>query len=432
MKNLVFPLIPFFVWFSPLFACRTPALPGKVIKEWRVENMPYQIKTIVIDAGHGGKDPGCLGAGAQEKHIALAIAQKLAARVRRDHPDIKVVLTRDKDVFIPLYERAAIANRNNADLFISIHCNSMPGSSATHGTETYVMGLHTAEYNLQVAKRENEAILLEEDYARNYDYDPNSPEGHILLSMFQNAYMEQSIRFAEAVEERAAGHAQRRSRGVKQAGFVVLKATAMPSVLIETGFLSNATEEQFLSVASGQDKIAEAIAIAFSDYRMAMERETPLVRNSPGTGIIPVNYSTPAEKLPVSEPGVPYGRTNPAVLKIPDGFVPVDRPVPAAGSPLPITGEGAKARPAILYYVQLSASSQPPAPKDTRWSNLPFPVEVVQEQNMYKCRAHGFFSFEDAMAARNILRSRGFPDAFVTVYENGMRISLEAAAKKLK
>ena len=167
----------------------------------RKQDPPFRIRTIVVDAGHGGHDPGCLGHDTREKHLALAIAKAFAEQVRTHFPDIQVIMTRDKDVFIPLYERAAIANRANADLFISIHCNAMPpGNSGTAGTETYVMGLHTAEHNLDVAKRENAAILLEDNYERNYDYDPNSPEGHILLSMFQNAFLEQSILFAERVE----------------------------------------------------------------------------------------------------------------------------------------------------------------------------------------------------------------------------------------
>mgnify|MGYP000485698468 CR=1 FL=1 len=236
----------------------------KVIKPNRRSEADYRIKTVVIDPGHGGHDPGCLGGHSREKHIALAISLRLAKAMQASYPDLRVILTRDSDVFIPLHERAAIANRNDADLFISVHCNYMPGSAATRGSETYVMGLHTAEHNLKVAKRENSAILLEADYERNYDYDPNSPEGHIMLSMFQSAFLEQSILFAEKVEHHFA-RAQRKSRGVKQAGFVVLKETTMPSVLVETGFLSNRSEEAYLMTPEGQSVVARAMLDAFEE-----------------------------------------------------------------------------------------------------------------------------------------------------------------------
>ena len=259
---------------------------GKVIKDRRIAKKDYQIKTVVIDPGHGGHDPGCLGGNSREKHLALAISLKLAREMQAAFPQIKVILTRDSDIFIPLHERAAIANRNKADLFISIHCNYMPGSSATHGSETYVMGLHTAQHNLKVAKRENAAILLEVDYERNYDYDPNSPEGHILLSMFQNAYLEQSILFAERVEQNFAV-SNRKSRGVKQAGFVVLKETAMPSVLVETGFLSSISEEAFLMQEEGQQIIANAILTAFEEYKAVVEGgKLPLFSSTKGRSTI--------------------------------------------------------------------------------------------------------------------------------------------------
>lgn len=243
----------------------------KVIKESEKSEIPFEVKTVVIDAGHGGHDPGCSGAHSREKHIALAISKKLAQLMQERLPGLRVILTRDEDVFIPLQERAAIANRNNADMFISIHCNYMPGSSATRGSETYVMGLHTADENLEVAKRENAAILHEDNYQENYGgYDPNSPEGHIMLSMFQNAFLEQSILLANKVEQRFA-EAERKSRGVKQAGFLVLRETAMPSILIEAGFLSSRREEAYLKTALGQEVIANAILEAFIEYKYEVE-----------------------------------------------------------------------------------------------------------------------------------------------------------------
>ncbi|MEM6770525.1 MAG: N-acetylmuramoyl-L-alanine amidase, partial [Bacteroidota bacterium] len=198
------------------------------LRDWVGKSTPIPLnglQKVVIDAGHGGKDPGGMGKNSHEKHIALSIARLLAIGIRTNYPDVEVIMTRSDDTFIPLYERAEIANKAGADLFISIHANIMPGSAATYGTETFVMGQHVAEENLRVAKRENAAILLESgDVTTNYGYDPNSPEGHIMMTMQQHAFLERSILFAEAVERQFASSG-RKSRGVKQAGFVVLKAT---------------------------------------------------------------------------------------------------------------------------------------------------------------------------------------------------------------
>ena len=231
----------------------------------------YKLRKIIIDPGHGGYDPGCLGANSYEKDLALGIAKKVAAKMEAAYPGLEVIMTRDQDVFIPLHKRAEMANKGDADLFISIHCNFMPNASFVKGTETYILGAHRMEENLQVAMRENSSILLEDNFEETYSFDPNSPEGHIILSMYQNAYLEQSISFAHKVEQRMKVNAARRSRGVKQAGFLVLRETAMPSVLIETGFLSNKQEEAYLKTSEGQDQIADAILHAFTDYKYEVE-----------------------------------------------------------------------------------------------------------------------------------------------------------------
>ncbi|MEL6945397.1 MAG: N-acetylmuramoyl-L-alanine amidase, partial [Bacteroidota bacterium] len=242
---------------------------GKVIKE---SNNEYRIRTVVLDPGHGGKDPGCSGATSREKHLALGIAKELSMQLQTAYPGIQVIMTRDRDEFIPLHTRAKIANSNNADLFISIHCNYIKRYTGTKGTETYVLGLHRAEDNLNVAKRENASILYEEDYEKTYDgFDPDSDEGHIILSMYQSAFLEQSILFGSLVEHKFATAAKRKSRGVKQAGFLVLRETTMPSVLVETGFLSNRAEEAYLRSRTGQQQIASSIFDAFRIYKNTVE-----------------------------------------------------------------------------------------------------------------------------------------------------------------
>lgn len=230
-----------------------------------------QVKKVIIDAGHGGKDPGAIGAtGKKEKDIVLKIAQKTAKYLQENFPDLKVELTRDSDVFLELHERSTIANKRGADLFVSIHANSASNSDA-HGTETYVLGLHRTEANLEVAKRENSVIELEDNTAENYQFNPNSPEGHIMMSMAQNAYLDQSIEVATNVQSQFEQRVNRYNRGVRQAGFYVLYKTTMPSILIELGFLSNPEEEQFLSSVNGQDYMASAIYRAIKEYKQHVD-----------------------------------------------------------------------------------------------------------------------------------------------------------------
>jgi N-acetylmuramoyl-L-alanine amidase len=232
-----------------------------------------KVGVVVIDAGHGGQDHGTHGKIAKEKHVALKIALELGKKIKAESPEVKVLYTRTSDVFIELNERSAFANRNKADLFISIHCNFAPKASTVKGTETFVMGLHKTEGNLEVAKRENAVILQEENYKQQYKgFDPESPLAHIMLANYQSAFLSNSLSLASKIEGQFRSYASRSSRGVKQAGFLVLWKAAMPSVLIETGFMSNAEEERFLASDEGQDKIAESIARAFQQYKEEMER----------------------------------------------------------------------------------------------------------------------------------------------------------------
>lgn len=243
---------------------------------------PFDV--IVIDAGHGGIDLGAPGSISSEKEITLALSLQVGKLISQNMPGVKVVYTRDDDRFVPLHKRAAIANDSLADLFISIHCNSNT-EPKYFGAETYVMGVHKTEENLEVAKTENSAILMEENYDDTYDgFNPESDEDYITLTMFQRSHMEQSIRFSMMVQDQLNKTAGMYDRGVKQAGFVVLYLTTMPGVLIETGFISNPAEEKYLLDPENQKNISLAIFSAVRDYKSYLDKTMGDPEVSVGSG----------------------------------------------------------------------------------------------------------------------------------------------------
>ena len=235
-----------------------------------------KIKTIVIDPGHGGKDSGTMGTKRfkiYEKHVALSVSLKLGKYISENFPEVEVIYTRNSDVFLELNERTEIANNANADLFISIHCDGFTNPKPS-GASVFVMGMSKLKANMDVAMRENAAIYLEDNYQQKYDgFDPKSPESYIVFSLMQNTYLNQSLSFAEEVENQFSTRANRKSRGVKQAPFYVISRTNMPSILVECGFLTNPKEEEFLHSDIGQDYIASAIFRAFRSYKESIEIE---------------------------------------------------------------------------------------------------------------------------------------------------------------
>ncbi|HDR68214.1 MAG TPA: N-acetylmuramoyl-L-alanine amidase [Bacteroidaceae bacterium] len=232
------------------------------------------IQTVVIDAGHGGKDPGAVGTRVVEKDIALKIALKLGNYIEENIKDVKVIYTRKTDVYLELFERAKIANENKADLFISIHVNANP-NPVPFGVSTHILGMNQENQNLDVAIRENSVILMEEDYQTRYEgFDPTSAESYIMFSLMQNTFLKQSIEFGSLVQDQFRERANRKDRGVIRQPLLVLRETAMPGVLIETGFISNPDEQKYLMTGEGQSIIASAIFRAFRDYKEIIENRS--------------------------------------------------------------------------------------------------------------------------------------------------------------
>jgi N-acetylmuramoyl-L-alanine amidase len=363
---------------------------------WRAQaQSEYQIKTIVLDAGHGGHDSGCRGLLANEKEVTLSITLKVGELLKKKFPEIKVIYTRQKDEFIELYERANIANRNNADLFVSIHCNANK-SHTPYGTETWLMGLHKSESNLEVSKRENDVILMEDDYQQNYDgFDPNSPEGYIILSMNQNAHLSQSIEIASKIEEQFSNQG-RTSRGVKQAGFLVLWRTTMPAILIETGFLTNREEERYLISEKGQHEVSTAIVNAISLYKKEVEGlESGVLATAAGSGS---NFDT--------------GHGDQTQAK-------QDSSSASAGAN--ITDKGVS-KDAMIYRIQIAASNKPVNLKDPRYASFKDIANDKSDSGMNRYVVGNYSTLDECMNDLALIRKKGFKDAFVVAYKNGSRV----------
>lgn len=349
------------------------------------------IKTVIIDAGHGGKDPGAVGKTAYEKDIALAIALKLGNYISTTYPEIKVVYTRTTDVFVELYKRAEIANRHQADLFISIHVNANVKTDV-QGTSTYVMGVNRIQQNIDVATRENSVILKEEGYEEQYGgFDPNSPESYIIFSLRQNTYMEKSLQFAAFVQNQFRERAHRIDRGVKQAALIVLWNSTMPAVLIETGFISNPEEEQFLITKEGQDYIASAIFRAFRDYKNTLEG----------------NY------LAVTE----FESNTNAVV--------ADTTVESTNFVEIVPPE----IPDIVFKVQIKSSSRPIDFNSHIFRGIEN-IEEIRINNSYKYVVGNETDFDAAVELQNQIRNK-IPDAFVVAFKNGEKITVREAIQAL-
>ena len=347
-----------------------------------------KIKTIVIDAGHGGHDPGCHGAQNNEKEVCLSMALKLGALIKERYPDIKIIYTRSTDVFVELAERANIANRNNADLFICIHANA--GSTTAYGSETYVLGLHRTDAQQKVAERENASIALEDDKGAKYRSYDLTPDGIIALQFQLAVFHRQSILFAEMIQKEFK-RIGRYDRGVKQAGFLVLYKTTMPSVLIETAFLPNPTEEKLIGTAEGQQKMAQSMFQAFVNYKNATEGKTVV-----GGTTAPNNTDTkPTESSPTK---------------------PVELPKET------IKEQG------LVFKVQIETSNKAISTQSSHLKGLE--VFEYQDNTLFKyCTGSFPNDLQGAKNYKNELIQKGFANAFVVAFLDGERISIEKALK---
>ena len=385
------------------------------------------LETVVIDAGHGGKDPGTMVGEFKEKDIALAIALRLGNLVKEKLPGVRVIYTRRTDIFVPLFERSVIANKNNADLFISIHVNFC-ATPSIKGTETYVLGLHRTEDNLNVAKKENSAILLEKDYTTRYEgFNPNLSESYIMFELIQDANIDQSVEFAGILQGSFREHAQRASRDVRQAGFLVLRETAMPAVLIETGYLSNQSEAKYLMSDLGRKTLALAIFNSFKLYKSKFESRL----NHTYTAL---NKKESEEKSPASSVISPTESGNDtniikSKLKESKNKLPINKEVKqqvkAAKPQMKNSKKHVKEENRITFAIQILAN-----PKKLSLNSKLFKgIENISEIEIggyFKYYCLETSSFTEAKHNLSKVRLK-IPDAFVTSFKNGQPIPLKEA-----
>lgn len=348
--------------------------------------------TVVIDAGHGGKDPGAISANKKlyEKDVTLKVALMVGESIKKNHPEVKVLYTRKTDVFVGLNDRARMANKANADLFISIHTNAAKSRTAK-GAETYTLGIEEerTERNLEIAKRENGVIFLEDNHEKTYaNFNPNSPESYIIFEYMQSEFVKESIHMAQYVQEHLASDANRHDRGVRQAGFLVLNATSMPSILVELGYISNAEDAKYLGSESGQKRMSRCISEAFD------------------------KYYTDLMKLNASQPAVEYTRST---------MIPASKEQPK-------TIQGDEQQP--VFKVQFLSSSKQLAAEDKAFKGLK-PVELYYDKGLYKYTYGSSTNYNEIIRIKKKVNEK-FKDAFIVAFVQGERIDTQQAIALFK
>jgi N-acetylmuramoyl-L-alanine amidase len=382
--------------------------------------MSNEIRTVVIDAGHGGKDPGNLGTRRYkktEKDVALAVALLVEKYILVRHPNIKVVMTRRDDSYPTLHERTVIANRAQGDVFISIHCDAAENRSA-YGSSTYVMGKDHDDEN-RVAMRENSVILLEDDQDVYEGFDPTKPESYIMLTMFQYAFIQQSVELAQQVQNSFRDDVGRKDRGVKQQPLYVTSRSAMPAILIELGFLTNSAEEDYLITDQGQDEMARSIARSFGQYKLRRE-------GGPSAAAEPKVEPKVEAMVREVEPA-----TEPKPLTVEPKVEPKTEPASAEEKPAPAPGASNLPNQEVFFSIQLSVSGIQKNPKEEPFSALP-DVFVAKDGRLFRYLQGRYRSRAEAISALESARKSGFADAFVVAYRGSARITLDDADQALK
>lgn len=375
---------------------------------------------VVIDAGHGGHDPGAVGKISKEKNINLSVALKLGKQIKKNCSDVKVIYTRERDVFIPLDRRAEIANNAKADLFISIHTNALANNRVAKGASTWTLGLAKSDANLEVAKRENSVILYENDYKTRYaGFNPNSAESYIIFEFMQDKYMSQSVHLASLVQRHFRNTCQRVDRGVHQAGFLVLKASAMPSILVELGFISTPEEERYLNSETGTTTLADGIFRAFLAYK----REQEIRLNGSSNTILPEDVPDPVQQEvtdtatnETQEKEKLTGKSTPKSSQRPQQ---VEK---AASSQTESSG--------IVFKIQILTSSKPLSQNDKRLKGLKG-VDYYKEGGIYK------YTYGDSPDYNKVLRTKRtittqFKDAFIIAFKDGKKMNVNTAINEFK
>lgn len=363
--------------------------------------------TLVIDAGHGGKDPGTIGKYSKEKHIALSVALAFGRYVENNCPDVRVIYTRKTDVFIPLKERAAIANRNKADVFISIHVNSVASKKPIAGLETYTMGMRRSGEKLSAAMRENDVILIEDNYKQHYSgFDPRSPESYIIFEMINDANMLQSVELAKTIQKNVCRTAARPNKGVKQDAFLVLRETSMPACLVELGYITTPSEEAVLNDAAKIDAMGRGIYQAFVEYK------------AKSTG-----KSLPQVQEPEQQPAVTAAE--PVTRSVAADSVVAPAPV---AEQVPVVAAPASDLP--VFKVQFMALDRQIPASDARFKGLK-DVDCYQEGGMWK---YTVGATTDYAAIRQLRAqvAQTFPQAFVVAFKNGSKTDVQSAIREIR